>query len=383
MILWINTWTLSILILMKRDLEINQSEPHVQEHGFTYWKYSSALNHAIPCFGMTAATKRKLSLTEESSPKKQQTKETPALPPPSMVALPPPLMQYPNGQIVSVVQQPPYYMYHPQQPIYYPVSPQQHPFIHPHASPVLQPDPSKKPSTPRILPKNPEMQSPYPQPPQTPLSPFYPYPFQQISPTLMPSSFSTRHNSISSSPGLGPSMLSTADEREKARKVSHSAIERRRRERINDKILQLKQLIPSCVEQDNLHKMSILQSAIDYITYLKDVVKKLDEGHGSDQLLKGDHLKVKATKSMLPKEVEPFTTQFSIQKISTEEEGSTEIQRGLKPMDIIRSGTPLVPVQQTPLTPPQESQSANTSHSKLAETSHEETRHMRLENILC
>ncbi|KAI8355637.1 Myc-type, basic helix-loop-helix domain-containing protein [Choanephora cucurbitarum] len=189
----------------------------------------------------------------------------------------------------------------------------------------------------------------------------------------MPSSF------ISSSPSLGPSMLSTADEREKARKVSHSAIERRRRERINDKILQLKQLIPSCVEQDNLHKMSILQSAIDYITYLKDVVKKLDEGHGSDQLLKGDHLKVKATKSMLPKEVEPFTTQFSIQKIASDEE--IEIQRGLKPMDIIRSGTPLVS-QQTPPTPPQESQSSHASHSKLTD-SHEETRHMSLENILC
>ncbi|KAI8349663.1 hypothetical protein BD560DRAFT_410116 [Blakeslea trispora] len=288
---------------------------------------------------MTDANKRKLSSTEqETSPKRQHTSSST---PPSLVALPPPLMQYSNGQLVSVVQ-PPYYMY-PQQPIYYPVSPQQT---------------DKRPSTPRILPKQADTspQQLYPQP-QTPLSPFYAYPFQQISPTLMPSAFPT----------------STADEREKARKVSHSAIERRRRERINDKILQLKQLIPSCVEQDNLHKMSILQSAIDYITYLKQVVQKLDDQ--SDEILKGDHLKVKATRSMLPKEVEPFTNQFSVQKDSEQH----SVQRGLKPMDVIRSGTPLVSTR--PLTPPQE------QHPKLSDTTDarptEEAGHMSLQNILC
>jgi hypothetical protein len=44
--------------------------------------------------------------------------------------------------------------------------------------------------------------------------------------------------------------------------------------------MQLKQLIPTCADQENLHKMSILQSAIDYITYLKEIVepKALEEG---------------------------------------------------------------------------------------------------------
>ncbi|CAG8578778.1 142_t:CDS:2, partial [Dentiscutata heterogama] len=65
---------------------------------------------------------------------------------------------------------------------------------------------------------------------------------------------------------------SLADQRELARKVSHSAIERRRRERINDKIMQLKELIPSCADQDHLHKLSILQSSIEYIQYLQDLV---------------------------------------------------------------------------------------------------------------
>ncbi|ORZ13374.1 hypothetical protein BCR41DRAFT_371506 [Lobosporangium transversale] len=60
--------------------------------------------------------------------------------------------------------------------------------------------------------------------------------------------------------------------REMMRKVSHSAIERRRRERINDKILQLKCLVPACVDEDHLHKLSILQSTIEYIQYLKSVI---------------------------------------------------------------------------------------------------------------
>ncbi|KAG1444731.1 hypothetical protein G6F56_010175 [Rhizopus delemar] len=104
---------------------------------------------------------------------------------------------------------------------------------------------------------------------------------------------------------------SAADEREKARKVSHSAIEKRRRERINEKIVQLKELIPSCADQDNLHKMTVLQSAIDYISYLKEIVKGLDES----VLEGGKRLKLKSTKSMLPKEVEPFTTQFSAKQV--------------------------------------------------------------------
>ncbi|KAF9152682.1 hypothetical protein BGX21_005263 [Mortierella sp. AD011] len=60
--------------------------------------------------------------------------------------------------------------------------------------------------------------------------------------------------------------------RDLMRKVSHSAIERRRRERINDKILQLKHLVPACVDEDHLHKLSILQSTIEYIQHLKSIL---------------------------------------------------------------------------------------------------------------
>ncbi|KAG0246245.1 hypothetical protein BGX31_003712 [Mortierella sp. GBA43] len=65
------------------------------------------------------------------------------------------------------------------------------------------------------------------------------------------------------------SKLIDQETRDLMRKVSHSAIERRRRERINDKILQLKHLVPACVDEDHLHKLSILQSTIEYIQHLK------------------------------------------------------------------------------------------------------------------
>lgn len=394
----------------------------------------------------SATNKRRNSVREDNektnqTSKRQATEASPvpvsASVPPPLVALPPPLMQYPNGQFVSVVhhphQQPYYHMYHPQQPIYYPISPQQHPFLSPTMPPTQEVSNTgaKKSTTPRILPKNPESPGMYPQQQQqqSPMSPPFYHPYSlQMSPTLMPSPYvssSGRHDSISSSPGLGPSnainttnTATTADQREKARKVSHSAIERRRRERINDKILQLKQLIPSCVEQDNLHKMSILQSAIDYISYLKEIVKKLDEKSGGDELLKGDHLKVKMQKSMLPKEVEPFTNQFSVHQTSTKTQQQQETdkeqrrsdlvivehQKGLKPMDIIKSGTPIISTGTTPLTPPQEPQqdsttattatnfeptinrvsaSATTATTTTTTTTSDETKHMSLQNILC
>jgi hypothetical protein len=53
--------------------------------------------------------------------------------------------------------------------------------------------------------------------------------------------------------------------------------------------------------------MSILQSAIDYIAYLKDVIEK----QGGKDLLHGK-LSIKTVRSMLPKEVEAFTGQFSV-----------------------------------------------------------------------
>ncbi|KAG2172248.1 hypothetical protein INT43_004789 [Umbelopsis isabellina] len=91
------------------------------------------------------------------------------------------------------------------------------------------------------------------------------------------------HPSITSSP-TGGRRGTTADQREQLRKVSHSAIERRRREKINVKIQQLRQLIPSCADQDHLHKLNILQSAIEYIGYLHEVLRNMETDDGSSVL---------------------------------------------------------------------------------------------------
>ncbi|KAG0172944.1 hypothetical protein DFQ28_008500 [Apophysomyces sp. BC1034] len=277
---------------------------------------------------------------------------------PPIVALPPPILPYPPPHVLV---QSPYY------PVY-------------HYVPVPSPDPNRRESSSssssnvRLLPKT-SPGDPTTSPVSYPSHFYHPYAIQmspQLHPTaVVPNNF-VRHNSISSSPGLGPTSIpTTADQREQARKVSHSAIERRRRERINDKIVQLKQLIPSCADQDNLHKMSILQSAIDYIGYLKMVVEKLD---GNQDRLRGGHLQVKTAKSMLPKEIEPFTTQFSVNDEADDGEiwssssqpdnnkssspSSAEITKGLKPMDVIRSGnsiSPSKPPSVSPsMTPPSE-----------------------------
>jgi hypothetical protein len=72
-----------------------------------------------------------------------------------------------------------------------------------------------------------------------------------------------------------PSSSATApSQKENSRRTSHSAVEKRRRERMNDKIEKLKLLIPSCnaqfptTVQQPIHKLSVLQAAIDYINEL-------------------------------------------------------------------------------------------------------------------
>jgi hypothetical protein len=190
-------------------------------------------------------------------------------------------------------------------------------------------------------------------PVSTPYAFYHPY---QLSPPIQPT---YQHPPVHSQANPSTANLSTAHQREQARKVSHSAIERRRRERINDKIMQLKQLIPTCAGQENLHKMSILQSSIDYITYLKEVLQQVSEQQQEgtdDRPIKTLDLsklqKIKTPKSMLPKEVEPFTSQFNANQSVNSRPVTPPIQeenqqKCLKPMDIIMSGTKK---QQSPTT---------------------------------
>ncbi|KAJ3175606.1 hypothetical protein HDU87_006103 [Geranomyces variabilis] len=81
--------------------------------------------------------------------------------------------------------------------------------------------------------------------------------------------------------------------RDHLRKVSHSAIERRRRERINDKIMQMKSLVPACANQDSLHKLRILEEAIQYIHILKGELAEArgggERGHDEHDADDDDH----------------------------------------------------------------------------------------------
>ncbi|CAO3637483.1 unnamed protein product [Mucor hiemalis] len=71
-----------------------------------------------------------------------------------------------------------------------------------------------------------------------------------------------------------PPKSNNNNNKDSIRKSSHSAVEKRRRERMNDKIDRLKTLIPSCnaqfptTVQQPIHKLSVLQAAIDYIDEL-------------------------------------------------------------------------------------------------------------------
>lgn len=371
---------------------------------------------------------------------------------PTQVALPPPLIPYPPPHLM-----PSYYHVYHQHPYFLSVGPQ--PPISPSLSPTLSSTSSTTATASaaaavqRILPKSPT---------STPtaattaaISPstlapsynFYPYPMQ-ISPQLHPTAaaaaaataanappaspipFGMRHDSVSST-----TSNSTADQREQARKVSHSAIERRRRERINDKILQLKDLIPSCSDRENLHKMTILQSAIDYITYLKKVIED-SPSRAEDLPLPQQPQK---SKSMLPKEVDQYTNQFSVHpapppsstttnksieseedvEVLEEEEGeedswsmsTSDINRSkkvntnissvtplpsssLKPMDLIKLNksanaslsSPPSPTVTPPAPPPKivvnSQEDQEEEEEEVASFNHTE-RNMNLENILC
>ncbi|KAJ3101584.1 hypothetical protein HDU97_001263 [Phlyctochytrium planicorne] len=68
-------------------------------------------------------------------------------------------------------------------------------------------------------------------------------------------------------------LLAEWELKDKQRRVSHSAIERRRREKINERFTQLRTLIPTCAHRDDLHKLSVLEHAIDHINHLKSVIE--------------------------------------------------------------------------------------------------------------
>ncbi|KAI8894589.1 Myc-type, basic helix-loop-helix domain-containing protein [Globomyces pollinis-pini] len=68
-----------------------------------------------------------------------------------------------------------------------------------------------------------------------------------------------------------------AEQRKQNRKISHSVIERRRRERTNQCLGKLKDLVPSCSVQpnQNIQKLTIMELTIDYILELQEELRIL------------------------------------------------------------------------------------------------------------
>ncbi|KAJ2378746.1 hypothetical protein IW150_000605 [Coemansia sp. RSA 2607] len=65
------------------------------------------------------------------------------------------------------------------------------------------------------------------------------------------------------------SPLISAEERERKRRISHSAMERRRRERTNNIIDELKALIPWLRDEARLQKLEVLEQCVCYIKELQ------------------------------------------------------------------------------------------------------------------
>lgn len=331
-----------------------------------------------------------------------------APPPPSNVALPPPLMTYHPHLVPS------YYPVYHQHPYYLSVGPQ--PPISPSLSPTLSTSTSNKTAstttttatTPqqqqRILPKSPVTTPNHPSSAAaTSLAPtfnYFPYPIQ-VSPQLHPTAQSPlqqhqqpgnlspvpfhpigaaaiRHNSVSSLGSTSTTTTTTADQREQARKISHSAIERRRRERINDKIVQLKDLIPSCADRDNLHKMTILQSAIEYITYLKNVVEGLENKDGDNN--NNADKPIDDSQQTHEEEEEDAWSPNSSSPPPNTTITATLPTSGLKPMDLIKLNKKATT---TSSPPPKIVIHDNATNNQDNSPNNNVDRHMNLENILC
>ncbi|KAI9203312.1 uncharacterized protein BJ171DRAFT_624338 [Polychytrium aggregatum] len=74
-----------------------------------------------------------------------------------------------------------------------------------------------------------------------------------------------------------PGSSAAALDRESRRKITHTAIEKKRRERINQKILELRTLVPSCASQESIQKVSVLEKTVEYIRDLQLRLAALSE----------------------------------------------------------------------------------------------------------
>ncbi|KAJ2259274.1 hypothetical protein GGI13_000057 [Coemansia sp. RSA 455] len=74
----------------------------------------------------------------------------------------------------------------------------------------------------------------------------------------------------------GARSVYTAEEKEMRRKISHSAIEKRRRERTNNVLKDLQVMVPWLSKSNKVQKLEILEAAAQYIKDLRSGIQTFD-----------------------------------------------------------------------------------------------------------
>ncbi|KAJ2661076.1 hypothetical protein IWW48_002631 [Coemansia sp. RSA 1200] len=82
-------------------------------------------------------------------------------------------------------------------------------------------------------------------------------------------------SSMTSKSHMPDTRLLTAEEKELKRKISHSAIEKRRRERTNMVLRELQSIIPGLSKSGKIQKLEILEAAAEYIRDLTAAPKPI------------------------------------------------------------------------------------------------------------
>ncbi|KAI2624793.1 hypothetical protein GGS21DRAFT_493800 [Xylaria nigripes] len=156
--------------------------------------------------------------------------------------------------------------------------------------------------------------------------------------STLSSSKGTGTKNAASKPKKQQPSATSASGRKIARKTAHSLIERRRRSRMNEEFAILKGLIPDC--EGEMHKLAILQAAIEYVHYLKDCKTKLEIQNSQNAAVISDTAEMQYSRK-------------NWQHIMVEEEEEEEMERvedehkDMEMTDIKTpiSETPTIPIQ--------------------------------------
>lgn len=136
---------------------------------------------------------------------------------------------------------------------------------------------------------------------------------------------------------------STAATRKSARKVAHSAIERRRRSKMNEEFESLKSMVPACRVasqthgEASLHKLGILQATVEYLSYLEGCVCQLQ--NRIDILESGGEVDNEASVGETPTDIDEIQRHYE----AMEQDSSSDDEDEENEEDACKGNTELEP----------------------------------------